>query len=145
MFIFLLILFELYFPSIYYKNFNVNPDFLLLLVLFISFRYNAKKTILSAFFIGFIKDVLIHQSWFGFIALLTSIFAYVLNFIKKLNNIYISYLLCILLVFVYFYFYYTFQFSGGFIICVELSFIKTLITLILYFIINFIFNKRLFF
>jgi len=139
---FILILFELYFPSIFYKNSNIIPAFFLLLIFFISFKYNRKKTLLIGFIIGFLKDILIQYSWFGFITLLTSIFTYAITYLVKINNINIKYMLSALLILIYFYFYYLFQFSASFIFYLELSFVKTLTTIIAYFIIILIFKKR---
>ena len=63
----ILILLEFYFPSIFYKTFNISPSFLLLLIIFITFKYGRKKALLIAFLFGFIKDILIQYSFFGFI------------------------------------------------------------------------------
>ena len=142
MFEFILILFGLYFPFIFYKTINIAPDFLLLLITIVSFKDNAKHYAVVGFLIGFIKDILIQYSWFGLITLLTFIFSYAINYIAKFNDINIKYLSFILLIFIYFYFYYFFQFSASPFFYIELSFIKTFITIIGYFIINFIFNKR---
>ncbi len=141
----LLILLELYFPLFIYKTINISPAFFLLLIILISFKYGIKRSIIISFFIGFIKDILIQHSWFGFITLLTSAFAYILGYIVKLNGLTIRYILCILLILVYFYFYYSFQFSGSFIFYLELSIIKTLLTIISLYIINTIFKKGHFF
>ena len=140
---FLLILFELYFPSFIYKNINIAPPFFLLLIILISFKYDSKSSIIISFFIGLTKDFLIQYSWFGFITLLTSAFAYILSYIVKLNDISIKYLLSSLLILFYFYLYYLFQFSGSFIFYLELSIIKTLVTIILYYIISLIFKRSI--
>ena len=138
---FLLILFELYFPIFIYKNVNISPPFFLLLIILISFKYGNRSSIIISFFIGFIKDILIQYSWFGFITLLTSAFAYILSYILKLNDISIKYVLSLLLILFYFYFYYLFQFSGSFIFYLELSLVRTLVTIISYFIIKLIFKR----
>ena len=139
---FILILLEFYFPSIFYKTFNVTPSFLLLLIIFVAFNYGQKSAILIAFLFGFIKDILIQYSSFGLLTLLTCIFAYCIVYLIKINDIKIKYMVSFFLFLIYFYFYYLFQFSSSSILYLELSFIKTLMTIITYFIINFIFNKR---
>ena len=138
----ILILFELYFPSIFYKSFNITPGFFLLLILFVVFKYGRKRAILIAFLFGFIKDILIQHSWFGLMTLLTSAFAYTIGYLVKINDINIKYILFALLLLVYFYFHYLIQFSAPFTIYLELSFIRTLTTIIAYFAINLISNKR---
>ena len=138
---FLLILFELYFPSFIYQNINISPPFFLLLIILISFKYDSKSSIIISFFIGLIKDFLIQYSWFGFITLLTSAFAYILSYIVKLNDISIKYVLSSLLILFYFYLYYLFQFSGSFIFYLELSIIRTLVTVISYYVISLIFKR----
>ena len=138
----ILILFELYFPSILYKSFNITPAFFLLLILFVAFKYGRKRAILIAFLFGFIKDILIQYSWFGFITLLTSAFAYIIGYSVKVNDIKIKYMIFTLLLLVYFYFHYLFQFSASFTVYLELSFIRTLTTIISCFAINLISNKR---
>ena len=138
---FLLILFELYFPLFIYKNVNIAPPFFLLLIILISFKYDTKSSIIISFIIGFTKDLLIQYSWFGFITLLTSAFAYILSYIVKLNDVSIKYVLSLLLILFYFYFYYLFQFSGSFIFYLELSIIRTLVTIVSYYIINIIFKR----
>ena len=138
----ILILFELYFPSIFYKSFNITPGFLLLLILFVVFKYGRKRAILIAFVFGFIKDILIQHSWFGLMTLLTSAFAYAIGYLVKINDINIKYILFALLLLVYFYFHYLIQLSAPFTIYLELSFIRTLTTIIAYFVINLISNKR---
>jgi len=138
----ILILLEFYFPSIIYKTFNISPSFLLLLIIFITFNYGQKRALLIAFLFAFIKDILIQHSLFGFITLITCIFAYFIGYLVKINDIRIKYLLSILLSLVYFYFYYLFQFSASSILYLELSFMKTLLTIIAYFLINLIFTKR---
>ena len=142
MLILILILLELYFPSISYKSFNIDPAFFLLLIIFITFKYGRIKGTLIAFLFGFIIDILIQSSLFGFIALLTCIFSYMISFLIKINDIRIKYIASILLSLVYFYFYYFIQFSTSFIIYVELSFMKTLLTIIAYSLINLFFSKR---
>ena len=142
MLILILILLELYFPSISYKSFNINPAFFLLLIIFITFRYGRTKGILIAFLFGFIIDILIQSSLFGFIVLLTCIFSYLIGFLIKINDIRIKYTVSVLLSLVYFYFYYFVQFSTSFIVYVELSFMKTLLTVITYYLINLFFSKR---
>tara|TARA_B100001142_G_C14280407_1_gene634656 strand:- start:571 stop:1017 length:447 start_codon:yes stop_codon:yes gene_type:complete len=139
---FILILLEFYFPSIFYKTFNVTPSFLLLLIIFVAFNYGQKSAILIAFLFGFIKDILIQYSSFGLLTLLTCIFAYCIVYLIKINDIKIKYMVSFFLFLIYFYFYYLFQFSSSYILYLELSFMKTLMTIIAYFIINFIFNKR---
>ena len=139
---FILILFEFYFPPIFYKTFNISPSFLLLLIIFITFNYGIKRAVLIAFLFGFIKDILIQYSLFGLITLLTCIFAYCMGYLVKINDIKIKYITSFLLLLIYFYFYYLLQFSGSYILYLELSFIKTLMTAIAYFTINLIFNKR---
>ena len=138
----ILILLEFYFPFIIYKTFDVSPSFLLLLIIFVTFKYGRKRAILIAFLFAFIKDVLIQYSLFGFITLLTCVFAYFIGYLLKINDIRIKYLSSIFLCLVYFYFYYLFQFSASYIFYLELSFIKTLFTIIAYFLINLIFNTR---
>ena len=138
----ILILFELYFPSIFYKSFNITPAFFLLLILFVAFKYGRKRAILIAFLFGFIKDILIQYYWFGFITLLTSVFAYIIGYSVKVNDIKIKYMIFTLLLLVYFYFYYLFQFSASFTVYLELSFIRTLTTIIPCYAINLISNKR---
>ena len=145
MFVLLLILLELYFPSFMYRTINISPAFFLLLIIFVSFKYGIKRSIIISFFIGFTKDILIQHSWFGFVTLLTSAFGYILGYIVKLNNLTIRYISCISLILVYFYFYYLFQFSGSFIFYLELSIIKTLSTILLLYMINIIFKKGQFF
>ena len=142
MLILILILLEIYFPSILYKSFNINPAFFLLLIIFITFRYGRTKGILIAFLFGFIIDILIQSSLFGFIVLLTCIFSYLIGFLIKINDIRIKYTVSVLLSLVYFYFYYFVQFSTSFIVYVELSFMKTLLTVITYYLINLFFSKR---
>ncbi len=139
---FILILLEFYFPSIIYKTFNITPSFLLLLIIFVTFNYGQKRAVLTAFLFGFIKDVLIQHSSFGLISLLTCIFAYCIGYLVKINDIRIKYIVSFFLLLIYFYFYYLLQFSSHPILYLELSFMKTLMTLISYFIINLIFNKR---
>ena len=138
----ILILCELYFPSIFYKTSNISPAFFLLLIIFIKFKYGRISAIFTAFLFGFMIDVLIQHSWFGFITLLTCVFAYFVGYLIKINNLKIKYIISILLFLLYFYFYYLIQFSGSFIDYLELSFMKSLSTIIAYCIINFIFNKR---
>ena len=138
----ILILLEFYFPSIFYKTFNISPSFLLLLIIFITFKYGRKRALLIAFLFAFIKDILIQHSLLGFITLLTCIFAYFIGYLVKINDIKIKYLLSIFLSLVYFYFYYLFQFSAASILYLELSFMKTLVTIIAYFLINLIFSER---
>ena len=141
MLILILILLELYFPSISYKSFNINPAFFLLLIIFITFKFGKTKGVLIAFLFGFIIDILIQSSLFGFITLLTCIFSYVIGLIET-NDIRIKYITSILLSLVYFYFYYFVQFSTSFIVYVELSFMKTLLTVIVYCLISLVFSKR---
>ena len=138
----ILILFELYFPSIFYKSFNITPGFFLLLIICVVFKYGRKRAILIAFLFGFIKDILIQHSWFGLITLLTSAFAFAIGYLVKINDINIKYILLIVFLLVYFYFYSLFQFSASFTIYLELSFIRTFTTIIAYFAINLISNKR---
>ena len=138
----ILILLEFYFPSIFYKTFNVSPSFLLLLIIFVTFNYGRKRAILVAFLFAFIKDILTQYSSFGFITLLTCIFAYFIGYLVKTNDIKIKYLVSIFLCLVYFYFYHLFQFSASSFFYLELSFMKTLLTIIAYFIINLIFTRR---
>ena len=138
----ILILFELYFPTIFYKSFNITPGFLLLLIIFIVFKYGRRKAILIAFLFGFIQDILIQHSWFGLMTLLISTFAFAIGYLVKINDINIKYILFALLLLVYFYFHYLIQFSAPFTIYLELSFIRTLTTIIAYFAINLISNKR---
>ena len=141
MFEFILILFELYFPSIFYKTTNISPDFLLLLILYISFKYTRVNVLVIAFLCGFIKDILISYSWFGLIALLVTIFAYMASHLKKINSVSINYIFSSLLIFFYFYFYFLFQFSYSFIFCLELSIVKTLMTILIYFVIKVIYSR----
>ena len=138
----ILILLEFYFPSILYKTFNVSPSFLLLLIIFITFKYGLKRALLITFLFAFIKDILIQHSLFGSITFLTCIFTYFIGFLVKINDIKIKYLISIFLSLVYFYFYYLFQFSASSILYLELSFMKTLVTIIAYFLISLIFSKR---
>ena len=142
MFVLLLILLDFYFPSIFYKTININPAFFLLLIIFLNFNYSKRKALLIAFLFGFIKDVLIQYYLFGFITLLTCIFSYSIGYLVKINDIRIKYIVSILLCLVYFYFYYFVQFSSSFIVYLEFSFMKTLLTLIAYYLISLIFNKR---
>ena len=106
-----------------------------------SIEYDKKIYIFITFVIGLTKDFLIQYSWFGLLTILTSIFGYILIYIIEFNNMLIKYISFIFLLLVYFYFYFLFQFSYSFIFCLELSIVKTLMTILIYFVIKVIYSR----
>ena len=88
----LLLLLELYFPHLVYNGVNVNPDFFLIFIILIGFKYGRLKSTLVGFLVGFIRDFSTQYFLFGFLSLLTTSFGYLVVNIKYIRNINMRYI-----------------------------------------------------
>ena len=139
--ILILLLLELYFPYLVYNGLNINPDFFLILIILIGFKYGRLKSTLVGFLIGFIRDFLTQYFLFGFLSFLTTSFGYLIANIRYFRNLNMRYIFLFFSIIMYFYLSYYIQYSGSNIFFLKFSVIKTCLTMISYFILKALFTK----
>jgi len=132
----LLIILHLYFPSLYYNDIDISPEFFLLSLIVLSISFSSYKIILVGLLIGFINDLLISTNYFGFITIIYALFTYLLLRldIYKTNDIFNLYLV------ISFYFctvsMYLLRYSDSYFFYVKYSLIKVAISFMVLFMID---------
>ena len=135
MLIIFLIILQLYFPVLLYNHIDVSPNFFLIALIIFSLKYNSDKIILLGFVLGMINDILLSSNYFGFVALIYTIFSFFLLRVDiyKSRNIYNMYTM--LSLFVCIFLMYVFRYSDTYFFYCKYSLIKSLFSfLIIYFI-----------
>ena len=132
----LLIILHLYFPSLYYNDIDISPDFFLLSLIVLSISFSSYKIILVGLLIGFINDLLISTNYFGFITIIYALFAYLLLRLNiyKTNDIFnlfiiISFYFCTISI-------YLLRYSDSYFFYVKYSLIKVAISFMVLFMID---------
>ena len=124
----ILLLLELYFPYVIYSGINISPDFLLIIIILLSFRLDRSRIIIISFFIGLIKDLLIQYSFFGFLSLIHTCFSYGLGNIHNIRDDRTKYFLISILIFFYFFITYQLDYPNSYILLISFSMLRTFIT-----------------
>jgi len=113
--IFGVILLQILFPSIYYKNFKISPDFMLLLLTYLAFRMDRFYCVIIGFFIGILQDTISQIELFGIYAFIKSCMGFALGSLRGIVNTWPKSFIFILIVTIYllhFTFYFFIKLNG---------------------------------
>lgn len=146
----LLLIFQIYFPSIVTSEdfLLIKFDFILIYLVYLSFNYRIYLTICFAFFMGIFQDLLVQPSTIGLFSFLKVLFVYFIGYLKDSNNIWslqFKYLFLLFLLFTHnFLYHYIFinEFNFYALVYILLESLMNLILIIL--IDRLIFTKKVF-
>ena len=138
-----LLLLELYSPDIKYDFIDISPDFLLILIVLLTFKSGRKNGTLIGFFVGLSKDLLTQYATFGFLSLIGSCFGYAIGSINYIKNTNMKYILVSVIVFGYFFIFYNLQYSSDYIFSLKFSFLKCIMTILSLLSLKIIFKKKI--
>ena len=142
----LLILVQAYFPQIWItQNFNINIDLFLIFLTFLCLlKNNIYIIIFYAFLIGLLQDFVINVEIIGSLSFLKSLLAYSIGLLNKRDILWSKSIKILYLYFIYFchfFIYYYILMNNNFILIFSLSIIQSLVSLMLFYIIEKIFYK----
>ena len=142
----LLILAQAYCPQIWItQNFNINIDLLLIFLTFLCLLKNdIYIIIIYAFLIGLLQDFVINVGIIGSLSFLKSLVAYSIGLLNKRNRLWNKSIKILYLYFIYFchfFIYYYILMNNNFILIFSLSIVQSLVSLMLFYIIEKIFYK----
>lgn len=109
------ILLQMVFPSIYYNNFKISPDFMLLLLTYLAFRMDRFSCVIIGFILGILQDTISQIELFGIYAFIKSCMGFALGSLRGIVNIWPKSFIFILILTTYllhFAFYYFIKLNG---------------------------------
>ena len=109
------IILQMLFPSIYYKNFKISPDFMLLLLTYLAFRMDRFYCVIIGFFIGILQDSITQIELFGIYAFIKSCTGFALGSLRGIVNIWpksIIFILILMSYLLHFAFYFFIKLNG---------------------------------
>ncbi len=91
------IAFQIFFPSVYYLNYKISPDFMLLMLTFIAFRINRYNCIILGFLIGLLQDTITQIELFGIYAFIKPITVFAICSMRNVIKIWPKSIILILI------------------------------------------------
>jgi len=147
--LFCVILLQAYFPMIYLGNIIISPDITLVYISIMAILYSRFRIILLAFILGLLQDFLTQVSLLGLFSFIKSLSAFYFGSIKlheSVWNINLKRFVLLLIYFLHFfiYFYVIINDNGSWLLIMQYSFLQTIFTFGIFWILNsYIFKRRL--
>ena len=141
----LILILQINFPSIvFFNNYKINLDLMLVYFTFLVFLNGSYKLIFYAFLYGFIQDMIISVDQLGLLSFITSFTVFLLLSIRGYDNLWslkIKYSSIFLIYLFHFLFYYFILYSDLFGVIFLISFFQALVSFTLFFLIANFFIK----
>ena len=148
-FLLAVIIIQAYFPIIYLGSLTISPDITLVYISIMAILYGRFNIIFIAFFLGLFQDLISQVTLLGLFSFLKTLAAYGIGSINLHDSVWnrkVKSSVIIVTYFIHFflYFYVVINDSASWIVILQYSFLQTIFTFAIFWLLNrFIFGRRL--